>query len=141
MNIAKLLTILLLCSLCVQAQQITSDDFAKKRRPTTTQRRTATSLPAAADQKTARYFESLRKSPAQQFAFLLKMPKGADLHSHLSGAVYAESYVQWAAENGLCVNNATLALSLPPCTAGQSAANGALTNSLLYRQMVDAWSM
>ena len=28
------------------------------------------------------------------------MPKGGDLHSHLSGAVYAESYIQWAAAKG-----------------------------------------
>jgi hypothetical protein len=69
------------------------------------------------------------------------MPKGADLHSHLSGAVYAESYVQWAAENGLCVNNTTMAAALPPCDAGQFVANTALTNPLLYRQMIDAWSM
>jgi len=44
----------------------------------------------SAEQKTASYFESIRKSPPKQLAFLLKMPKGADLHNHLSGAVYAE---------------------------------------------------
>jgi len=93
------------------------------------------------EQRTAQYFETLRKSPPEELAFLLRMPKGGDLHSHLSGAVYAESYVQWAADNGLCVNNATMVLSLAPCVAGQSGANGALTNSLLYRQMIDAWSM
>ena len=141
MNTAKLLAILTLCSFCVQAEQISSDDFTSKSRPASTQRRAATSLPAAAEQKTARYFESLRKSPPQQLAFLLKMPKGADLHSHLSGAVYAESYIQWAADNGLCVNNTTMVVALPPCGAGQLVANTALTNSLLYRQLVDAWSM
>jgi len=31
-------------------------------------------------------------------------PKGADLHSHLRGAVYAESWLEWAAEDGLCVD-------------------------------------
>jgi adenosine deaminase len=69
------------------------------------------------------------------------MPKGADLHSHLSGAVYAESYIQWAAENSLCVDNTTMVVALPPCNAKQFVADSALTNSLLYRQMVDAWSM
>jgi len=29
------------------------------------------------------------------------------------------------ADNGLCVNNTTMVLSLPPCIAGQAAANGA----------------
>jgi hypothetical protein len=30
-------------------------------------------------------------------AFLRQMPKGGDLHNHLSGAIYAESYIQWVA--------------------------------------------
>jgi hypothetical protein len=91
--------------------------------------------------KTARYFESIRQSPPQQLAFLLQMPKGGDLHNHLSGSIYAETYIQWAADSGLCVSNQTMALSLPPCSPAQTAASAALTNSLLYRQMVDAWSM
>ncbi|HKU77844.1 MAG TPA: hypothetical protein VJR02_28275 [Pyrinomonadaceae bacterium] len=98
-----------------------------------------------AEQKTASYFESIRKSPPKQMAFLLKMPKGADLHNHLSGSIYAESYIQWAAENGLCVNNSTMALAVPAspskCDTTETPANNALTNSVLYRQMVDAWSM
>ena len=98
-------------------------------------------------QRTASYFESIRKSPPQQLAFLLQMPKGGDLHSHLSGSIYAESYIQWAAENGLCVNNQTMALSVPASKSAcdpqsnQLPASTALTNSVLYRQMVDAWSM
>lgn len=102
---------------------------------------------APSEQITARYFESIRKSPQQQLAFLLKMPKGGDLHNHLSGSVYAESYIQWAAENGLCVNNQTMTLLVPPSKSGcdpksdQLPASAALTNSVLYRQMIDAWSM
>lgn len=99
----------------------------------------------APEQKAASYFESIRKSPPKQLAFLLKMPKGGDLHNHLSGAVYAEHYIDWAAQKGLCVNNSTMALAVPAspstCNTGQTPANTALTNSVLYRQMVDAWSM
>jgi len=98
-------------------------------------------VPQSGEQRTARHFESLRKSPPQLLAFLLEMPKGGDLHNHLSGAVYAESYIQWAADGGACVNTATMVLSLPPCAAGQVPASAALTNSVLYRQMIDAWSM
>jgi adenosine deaminase len=99
------------------------------------------------EQRRALYFESIRKSPPEQLAFLLKMPKGGDLHNHLSGSIYAESYIQWAAENGLCLNNQTLALLVPPAKSAcdpksdQTPASAALTNSVLYRQMVDAWSM
>jgi adenosine deaminase len=99
----------------------------------------------ASEQSTARYFESIRKSPPKQMAFLLKMPKGADLHNHLSGSIYAERYIEWAAEKGLCVNNGTMALAVPAspskCASDQAPANAALTNSVLYRQMIDAWSM
>src|SRR5213592_1245736 len=102
---------------------------------------TQTSSVISSEQRTARYFESLRKSPPQLLAFLLEMPKGGDLHNHLSGSIYAESYVQWAADGGACVNTVTMVLSLPPCAGGQIPASAALTNSVLYRQMIDAWSM
>jgi len=75
------------------------------------------------------------------------MPKGGDLHNHLSGSIYAESYIQWAADNGLCVNNQTLALLVPTeksnCDAklNLSPVSSAVNNYVLYRQMVDAWSM
>lgn len=99
----------------------------------------------ASEQKTASYFESIRKSPPKQMAFLLKMPKGADLHNHLSGSIYAETYIEWAVQAGLCVNTTTMTLVVPAspskCDPAQTPANTALTNSVLYRQMVDAWSM
>jgi hypothetical protein len=100
---------------------------------------------SASEQKTASYFESIRKSPPQLMAFLLKMPKGGDLHNHLSGAIYAERYIEWAAEKGLCINTQTMTLAVPAspsqCGSNQAPANSALTNSILYRQMIDAWSM
>ena len=124
-EISWILIVVLSCALTLSAQPITQR--------------------AAAEQKAAGYFESIRKSPPQQLAFLLKMPKGGDLHNHLSGAVYAESYIAWAAEAGLCVNNRTMALAVPAspskCDSDQTPANTALTNSVLYRQMIDAWSM
>lgn len=94
------------------------------------------------EQQTARYFASIRKSPLQLLAFLRKMPKGGDLHNHLSGSIYAETYIQWAASKGLCVQQATMALAQPPCKPGeQFEASAALTNAVLYRQLIDAMSM
>src|SRR5215216_4842338 len=92
---------------------------------------------------TARYFESIRKFPPQMLAFLKKMPKGADLHSHLSGAIYAESYIQWAADKGLCVHQVTTVLSQPPCdeASGQLPVRQALSNPSLYGKLIDSWSM
>ncbi|MBC7909471.1 MAG: adenosine deaminase, partial [Pyrinomonadaceae bacterium] len=118
--------LLLLCALVLQAQTVSN--------------RSAGGTP---EQQTARFFESIRKSPPQQLAFLLRMPKGADLHNHLSGSVYAERYLEWAAEKKLCVNQMTMALSEAPCVtaAGQLPASQALTDDGLYRRMINAWSM
>ena len=35
--------------------------------------------------------------------FVNLMPKGADLHHHFSGAIYAETYLEWAKERGYCI--------------------------------------
>jgi adenosine deaminase len=97
----------------------------------------------ATEQKTALFLESIRDQPGMLYAFLRQMPKGGDLHSHLSGAVYAESMIRWAAEDGLCINQKTLQATSPPCDAhtGHLEAKQAFTDSVLYRSIIDAWSM
>ena len=52
--------------------------------------------------------QSARANPLQLRNLLKKMPKGADLHNHLSGAIYAESWIRAAVEDHLCVNLASL---------------------------------
>jgi hypothetical protein len=42
-----------------------------------------------------------RENPTALRNFLYRMPKGGDLHVHLSGGVYAERYIGWAAADGL----------------------------------------
>lgn len=74
------------------------------------------SAPIAVPQSPAidQRFAALRKDPSQLYAFLLRMPKGADLHNHFSGAVYAESYLRVATEDALCVDRRTWAIVSPP---------------------------
>jgi adenosine deaminase len=60
-------------------------------------------------------FEAVRANSGRLYAFLRVMPKGGDLHTHLTGATYAESYLRWAAEDGLCLDTATFTLVAPPC--------------------------
>lgn len=97
----------------------------------------------AAQARTEAQFRQIRSQPPLLWAFLKDMPKGGDLHSHLSGAIYAESMIDWAAEDGLCVDTKTLVVRRPPCdeAAGQVLAKKAHTDPLLYRRMIDAWSM
>lgn len=96
-----------------------------------------------AEQKTARYFDSVRANPLLLHAFLVQMPKGGDLHNHLSGAVYAESFIQWAAQDGLCVDRVTLSLAALPCdpTNSKPPATVALQDPTLYGHLLDAFSM
>jgi adenosine deaminase len=92
---------------------------------------------------TARYFASIRSQPSLLFVFLREMPKGGDLHNHLSGAIYAESYLRWAADDNLCLATATMTLVAATCdaSAGQPPATAVLQNATLYNQAIDAMSM
>ena len=90
--------------------------------------------------RAARYLEVVRDEPGLLLDFLARMPKGGDLHNHLSGAVYAESFIDYAAEDGLCVDLSSLSLLDPPC-GDRPEASLALTNASLRGQLVDAWSM
>lgn len=93
------------------------------------------------EQRTARYYESIRTKPPQLLAFMRRMPKGGDLHNHLSGAIYAESYIKWAADQGLCVNQTTMSFATCDQSANQVPASTALTNGVLYRELIDGLSM
>ena len=97
--------------------------------------------PESAEQKTAQLMESLRSNGPALYAFLKQMPKGTDLHNHITGAAYAESYARFAAESHLCLEVRTMALMRPPCKDGQTDAVQSLVDPVLYRQMIDAWSM
>lgn len=92
---------------------------------------------------TASYFDSIRADTPLLIAFLREMPKGADLHSHLSGAVYAESFLRWAAEDGACVSRVELRILPGPCANGSDtlAAAVALADGALYSALIDALSM
>ncbi|HRI64008.1 MAG TPA: hypothetical protein PK156_07210 [Polyangium sp.] len=73
--------------------------------------------------------------------FLDKMPKGADLHNHTSGAVTPESMIEWGAADGACFNQMTGFASAGPCAMGTVPMSDALTNQALYDAMLQAWSM
>ena len=102
--------------------------------------------PTLAEQRTARAFDASKKlgSPTL-YAFLAPMPKGADLHMHLSGAVYAETFLREAVVQGLCVNTAALSLAAPSadktCSKQDVPAADILKDQHLYDQLVDSFSM
>ena len=66
---------------------------------------------SAAENRTAHALDLARTDPLNLYAFLARMPKGADLHNHLTGAIYAESWIRAAAADNLCVDLATHSFS------------------------------
>jgi adenosine deaminase len=82
-------------------------------------------------------------APASLREFLYAMPKGGDLHDHLSGAVYAESYLELARRDGMCID--TPKLTIVPCATpnpdGIVPVERAFTDSNLYSAILDAMSM
>ncbi|HZB89588.1 MAG TPA: adenosine deaminase [Terracidiphilus sp.] len=109
----------------------------------------AASLPAQspAELRAARAYDAAAKAgPPALHAFLDQFPKGADLHVHLSGAVYAETFIKDAAADGLCVDAKALSFAKPPCAAPLVPAtelNGVLTPAAqdLYDRLIDSFSM
>jgi adenosine deaminase len=96
--------------------------------------------------------EAARSSPLDLRNLLFKMPKGADLHNHLSGAVYAESWIRAAAEDRLCLEPAAVqgakpvfsqgdGQPSPSCGVGRIPASDVFKNQDLYDDLVDAFSM
>ncbi len=95
---------------------------------------------------TRAYEAAVREGPPALRAFLTDFPKGADLHVHLSGAVYAETFIREAGEDGLCVNTVALSFAKPPCTAPLVPAkdlsgNMSAAHQELFDKLVDSFSM
>jgi adenosine deaminase len=91
---------------------------------------------------TAAAFEATRDDRTALRAFLHRMPKGGDLHTHLSGAVYAERFIAWAAEQGLCVDLRNVVLAKSQCDGAAAVpVSDAIRDQTLYNRMVDAFSM
>ena len=115
-------------------------------------RRSAAAPALASELRASRALEAVRQNPFELYEFLRRMPKGADLHNHLAGAVYAESWIRNAADGILCIDLATLSLfkteamtrSIPPqpvCGEGHVAASQSFADQHLYDSLVDAFSM
>src|ERR1700691_1277111 len=87
------------------------------------------------------YRTAAQSGPLAMREFLADFPKGADLHVHLSGAVYAESFIRAAGEDGLCVDPVALRFAKPPCEGQLVPAEKVPANQDLYDRLVDAFSM
>jgi adenosine deaminase len=101
----------------------------------------ATSSPTTQEQRVDQTLSRISSDSVALRAFLTELPKGADLHQHLSGTVYAESLLRWAAEDGLCIDVVTYVASPSPCTPGQESAAALIADPVRQSQIIGNWSM
>jgi adenosine deaminase len=95
--------------------------------------------------------ESVRQSPLELRNLLLKMPKGSDLHTHLYGAVNAETWIANAAEDRMCIDRTAIRGTSavfspgegepPSCAAGKTPATEVFKDQNLYDDLVNSFSM
>ncbi|MGO4214212.1 hypothetical protein AB4043_25755 [Terriglobus sp. YAF25] len=81
---------------------------------------------------------AVKQGPLSAHAFLAKMPKGSDLHVHLSGAVYAETFIKDAVEDHICIDPKAKAFAKNPtgtCADGLVATSsaGTMTSKICAR--------
>src|SRR5580700_4714003 len=147
LNCTRLCRVFSILLFLITPGSIPAQSTARKAGPTP-----ALASGSIAEQRAARALEAVRQNPLELRDFLVRMPKGADLHSHLAGAVYAESWIRDGADDKLCVDLDTLSLfktetmtrSIPPqpvCGEGNAAVSHAFENQHLYDSLVDAFSM
>jgi len=100
-------------------------------------------LPVHADEKsTAAKFEQAKVSEPTMIAFLRGMPKGGDLHNHVSGAVTTEVLLESAIRQGLFFDPADGLFYSANNTAGTRVAASVLsTNDDLMAQYINKASM
>jgi adenosine deaminase len=105
--------------------------------------------PAAEARAARAYQAALHDGPLALRAFLDQFPKGADLHIHLSGAIYAETFLRDAGQDQLCIDPAGLRFARndqgdpikEPCAPPLTPASQVTSNQALYDLLVNAFSM
>jgi adenosine deaminase/adenosine deaminase CECR1 len=109
-------------------------------------------------QATRQYYAQLIQPSAPHIAeltmLMTMMPKGGDIHHHYSGAIYAETYLDWVEQKGYCIyreSNANLKqekFKVETRTAQIVEANKSCLkvevirkDNVLYRELMSAWSV
>jgi adenosine deaminase/adenosine deaminase CECR1 len=119
----------------------------------------ADARPAAAananEAATARHYAALiagsEPKTAELTMFFTQMPKGGDLHHHYSGAIYAETYVDFLDKQGYCVNKQSYKIETDKAVVEAERAKPAKERNCLasadvyaddftYRELLQRWS-
>jgi adenosine deaminase len=100
--------------------------------------------PNGDEERASQLLDAARSNPTDLYNFLYRMPKGTDLHNHLTGAIYAEGWIRAAQQEQMCVDPAVPTFA--PALAGACApplvsAAQASADTHLYDALVNAFSM
>lgn len=82
----------------------------------------------------------LSNDPVKLRMILAQMPKGAELHTHLSGIPYAENFIEWAATDNACINQDTGKILPGPCKDDSKPAQEAYKDTGLWTSTVNLLS-
>jgi adenosine deaminase len=142
---------------CLSWLSLAAQPAATHPAPASARSRTGVAVARSAEEgRAAQAFdEAVKGGPLTLRAFLQGFPKGADLHVHLSGAVYAETFIGDAAGDKVCVDpvgkqfawDNTGNLIKEPCAAPLVAASrltgldGKSPDQNNYDALVNAFSM
>ena len=96
---------------------------------------------SSGEQRKAAEVERARGDARALGDLLRRMPKGADLHSHITGAVATETLIDFGIADGVCVSPTTFVSSNPPCGPGTVPMTDAEKDPDLYQAILEAWSM
>ena len=87
-------------------------------------------------------FEGDKPNIAALNPFLTQMPKGGDLHHHFTGSLYAETYLDWVAQQGWFIDACTLKIVESQKAIQYQALTVAalMADKVLYRKLLSLWS-
>ncbi len=141
----------LLLSLFVSVFAFTQQSSSRPQHPPRQGAPKPTAPALDSEQRTAQYLDSILDQPSLLRAFVERLPKGADLHNHLVGAIYAESFIDFAAHDNRCIYRKTLSVITQQSATAQNAAcddskeqfaaSRAYADPVFYRDLIDTWSM
>lgn len=89
------------------------------------------------------YLDSIRSEPGRLREFTTELPKGGDLHTHLSGAASTDELIALAIRDDLCIDTVTFTAMDKPCSRSGRVRPIRLVvrNSRERDRVVRAWSM
>ena len=97
----------------------------------------------ASERAAQKAFDRVRHDPVELRGFLLHFPKGGDLHNHIDGAIYAENLIDWAAQDGKCIDLDSYRILPAPCDTekGLTSVAEIALNRDVVNKIVDAFSI